>query len=271
VPEGIDYAVMMIGANDFNPLGAAYFNIYNGAWSAAAITSYVNGILANINAALDTVLPTGVPLVLVNAPDYGVTPTVIANYPDASQRQDVADAISELNTGMEAIAMTRGLVYIDFYAATKVIFGEHASPNASISIGAVSVSLSASDTSGGGIPTAGFVDDGIHPNTTLQGIFANTILEALNLGFGAGLTLFTEEEILDHRGIVYGGSDTLEAQYGAYSDYITIYAGPSVPALSPVGVMWAWLLLVGTSFAVHRRGTMGAGSGPDPSEPAKIA
>lgn len=255
-PAGIDFAIMVIGANDFHPAGAAYVNIYNGLWSAAAITSYVNGVLANINSALDTVLPTGVPLVLVNAPDYGITPTVIAAYPNPSQRQNVADAISELNAGMETIAMTRGLVYIDFYSATKVIFGEHASPNASISIGNVSISLSASDTSGGGNPTAGFVDDGVHPNTTLQGIFANTILEALNLGYGAGLALFSESEILAHRGIPYGGSDTLAAQYGAYSTYVTTFAAPAVPSLSPLGVILACLLLLGTSIEIRRRGWM---------------
>jgi hypothetical protein len=258
VSEGIDYAVMAIGANDFHPTGAAYVNIYGGLWSSATITSYVNGTLANVDSALDTVLSTRVPLVLVNAPDYGMTPTVIAADPDAARRQAVADAISELNAGMETIAVTRGLVYVDFYAATKVIFGEHASPNTSISIGNVSISLSASDTPSGGNPTAGFVDDGIHPNTTLQGIFVNTILEALNLGYGAGFTLFSEAEILGHRGIAYGGSDTLVTQYGVYSDYVTNYIGTAVPSLSSFGVMLACLLLIGSSIAVHRRGGLGS-------------
>jgi hypothetical protein len=36
------------------------------------------------------------------------------------------------------------------------------------------------------------VFDGVYPNTVLQGIIANTILQAFNSGYGAGVPLFSE-------------------------------------------------------------------------------
>ena len=73
-------------------------------------------------------------------------------------------------------------------------------------------------------------------------------MEALNLGYGAGLSLFTEAEILAHRGIAYGGSDTLAGQIGPYADYIVLPQGvfvPAVPGLSPGALFVCALTLAG--------------------------
>ncbi len=254
VNDSVQYAVLAIGANDFYPTGSAYLNIYAGNWSSAQIDSYVNAILANINTALDTVLPTGVELALVNAPDYGVTPAVRAALTDAAGRQRVADAISQLNTGIDSIAQTRQLPVVDFFGASLAIFGTHQSANTTLLIGNVTIHLDQSDTSGGANPTAGFVHDGVHPNTTLQGIFANVIATALNVGYSAGLTIFSEAEILAHRGITYGGSDTLVSQLGDYADYVTNYAAPpTVPLLTVPALGLMGLSLTCTAFAVLRR------------------
>lgn len=230
-PEGISYAVMMIGANDFHPSGAAYQNIYADLWSSAQVDAYVGGVVANLNAALDTVLPTGVMLAIVNLPDYGLAPQTQSFFPDAVGRQRVADAILQVNAAIDQIAQTRHLVVLDLLSASIAIFGPHGSPNSTLVIGNVAIDLAQTDTASGANPTAGFVHDGIHPNTTLQGVIANSIVEALNIGYGAGFALFTEEQILGHRGIAYGGSDTLVAQLGNYGDYVTSYVAVSVPVL----------------------------------------
>ncbi len=255
VPEGIEYAVLMIGANDFHPQSAAYFNIYSGTWTQMQIDAHVNGILANITTALDTVLPTGVKLVVANIPDYGVTPNVQQTFFDAVRRQDVQDVIIQVNNGIEVLAQQRGLVYVDFLGAEIAIFGPHGSPNAVLTIGNVDIFLAQSDTNVGGNPTAGFVHDGIHPNTTFQGIVANFMLEAINIGYGAGLPLFTEAEILSHRGIAYGGSDTLLAQLGNYSDYITSFVPQPtpVPALGLVGRALVATFLLAAALPAARR------------------
>jgi len=254
VSDGLEYAVLAIGANDFYPAGAAYSNIYNGTWSSATIQGYVNQRLANIDAALDVVLPTGVELALVNAPDYGISPTVQSYYPDPLKREQVRSVIAQMNAGILRIAQRRRLVLIDMAGAIVAIFGPHASPNTTLSIGNVAIYLQQGDTSGGGNPTAAFVDDGVHPNTTLQGIIANVVMEALNIAYGANLSLFSEAEILAHRALAYGGSDTLPAQLGDYANYVRNYAfPPPLPALSAPGLALLCAVMLASAFAALPR------------------
>ena len=245
--DNVEYGVLFIGANDFYPSDAAYLGIYTGTWTQLQIDQHVADVLANINTALDEMESAGLPMIILNVPDYGIAPAVAAVLTDAAGRQSVTDVIDGLNASIDAVAQARGMVIVDIGAGLVSIFGTHASPNTSLLVGNVPIDLTASDTAGGGNPTAGFVHDGVHPNTVLQGIIANSVLEALNIGFGAGLTLFTEAEILGHRGIAYGGSDTLSATYGDYSDYITAYPEPTlaVPALGGIGSLVLVALLAG--------------------------
>jgi hypothetical protein len=219
--ECIPYAVMAIGANDFAPGTTVYNSIYGNTWNQTQINNYIAGRISNINTALNTVLPTGVGLVLVTMPDYGVTPAVKASYPNAVGRQRVADVLETVNAQIEQIAIDRRLALADLFGVSEAIFGTHASPNSTLLLGNVSINLGQADTSGGGNPTAGFVHDGIHPNTTLQGLLANLFIEGLNVGYGAGITPFTEAEVLAHRGIAYGGADTLPIDV---ADYVRNYA-----------------------------------------------
>jgi hypothetical protein len=222
---------MAIGANDFAPGSAAYDGIYYGTWTPMGINAYIASVVANINTALDAVLATGVELALVNVPDYGVTPSVQSLYSDPAQRQLVTDVIGQLNLEVDAIAQARQLPLVDFESALLAIFGTHSTPIATLTIGNRTIDLTAVDTVSGTNPTAAFVDDGIHPNTTLQGLLANMFMEALNVGYGANIPLFTEAEILAHRGITYGGSDTLTGQIGSYSDYVIDYVPEPSPTL----------------------------------------
>ncbi len=247
VPEGLAYVVLSVGANDYNPSSTAYQSIYANVWSQAQIDAHNAGIVANILTALDTVLATGVDVVVANLPDYGLTPTVQGFFPDPVGRQRVSAAISQANANLALAAFSRAVVLIDIYGASLAIFGPHSAPNTTLAIGDVPIQLTQSDTAGGGNPTAGFVHDGIHPNTTIQGLTANLTLEALNLGYGAGLTLFTEAELLAHRGIAYGGFDTLTAQIGPYSDYILV-PPQVVPALGPFGIAILLSLLGATAY-----------------------
>ena len=252
-PEGIAYAVLAIGANDFHPEQGPYQNIYAGNWSQSEIDEYVAESLANINTAIDTVLATGVHLVVGNVSDYGITATV-RSVTGPIGRQRVADVISQLNQAIDASAQTRELVVVDVFGAGVAIFGPHDDPQTELLIGNVTIHLDQGDT-GGGNPTAAFVEDGIHPNTTIQGIFANAMMAAINIAYGANLTLFTEEQILAHRGIAYGGSDTLLTELGGdYSDFISNYASPLplVPVLPPWGLAILASLLLATALGALR-------------------
>ena len=255
-PQGIDYAVVAIGANDFHPDNGPYQNIYAGNWTQAEIDDYVNEKLANIETAIDTVLPTGVQLVVANVSDYGLTAAMRILFPSAVGRQRAADAISQLNDAIDASAQARELVVVDLFGSGVAIFGPHDAPKTQLLIGNVAINLLAADTAAGTNPTAAFVDDGIHPNTTLQGIFANSMLAAISMAYGADVTLFSEEEILAHRGIAYGGSDTLLAELGRnYRDFIHDYTPQPpipVPVLPPWGLAILAALLPAAALAAFR-------------------
>ena len=108
--------------------------------------------------------------------------------------------------------------------------------------------LGQSDTAAGGNGDAAFVDDGVHPNSTLHGLFANLVIEALNTGYDLNLSHFSEAEILSRRSLSYVGPDTLETEIGSYSDFVSDYTPvvSAVPSLSPLGLAFLCLAL---SFA----------------------
>ncbi|MHC4108554.1 MAG: GDSL-type esterase/lipase family protein [Planctomycetota bacterium] len=229
VPDGIDYAVLAIGANDFNPTGSAYFNIYFGFWSSTQIQNYISQSEANIESALGTIAATGVPVVLVNVLDFGLVPAVWTSpfYSNPNGRQNVANVIAQLNDRLIDVARDHDAVLVDASAFAQAVFGSHHALNEFLPIGNVDIQLWEADTTTNTNPLAGFVDDGAHPHTHLQGVIANLMVEALNTGYGAGIPLFSEQEILAHAGIAYGGADTLEAEIGPYSDYIFDFGCPA--------------------------------------------
>lgn len=222
----IDHAVIAIGANDFSPTSSAYINIYFGIWSATQITNYVNGRIANVTTAVNTVSNAGIKAVIVGFPDYGVAPITYNSgvYTDPVKRERVSTAIRRVNDGLKALARTKKLPYVDLYGLSWAMFGSHTQHNSILTIGGVNIKLLENDTTGHTNPLAGFVHDGVHPHTTLQGLFANVMVTALDLGYRTDLATFSEQEILQHAGLSYGGSDTIAAQIGAWTDYVVNFA-----------------------------------------------
>jgi phospholipase/lecithinase/hemolysin len=234
-PYGISHAVLAIGANDFAPVplpGYAYWNIYWGFWSNAQKQQYINDVASRIATAMDTVLDEGVQLVLANVPDYGVTPIARSLFPNASRRQNVTVVIAQLNDLIENLAAQREIVLIDVSAIATAIFGTNFEQNDILLIGNVEIYVTESDNEANEFPQSGFVHDDIHPHTTLQGIFANVILEAMNLAYGGNTALLSDAEILAIAGIAYGGAETLTDEIGEFAEYVRDYTGdpPCLPA-----------------------------------------
>jgi lysophospholipase L1-like esterase len=229
-PDGVTHAFLMIGANDFFPMplpGYAYFQIYHGYWTQDQIDQYVADILANIETALTTITDAGGELILGNVVDYSVAPEVWQSFfwQNPDKRQRVTDVIVQLNLGVRDLAQTHELMLVDFFGFASAVFGTNYDLHEFLILGDVPIELWEKDTTTHDHPEAGFVHDGVHPHTHLQGIMANLFTTALNCGYDAGIPTFTEEEILSHAGMIYGGTDTLAGQIGQYEDYVWNFSG----------------------------------------------
>lgn len=233
--DGVNGAVLAIGANDFNPSGEAYAGIYDGSWSAARILAHERRTLANIRSALITIRRTGIPLILVNVLDSGSTPALATEplYADATKRQRVTSVIGDLNHQLQHLAQTYQIPLVDWYGLAQRLTGSPTNLVPGLLLGNTAILMQQSDPGPGPTenPLAGYVADGFHPHTTIQGVLANTIITALNSGCGANLPIFTEAEILQQAGLPYGGADTLFDRIGSYTNYVF----RPVP-LGPIGI-----------------------------------
>jgi hypothetical protein len=138
-------------------------------------------------------------------------------------QERVAGAVRDFSLAIRSLADEKHLVFADGRTLTRQLFGTNGAPRATLLVGNVGIDMNGVDTTSGSIPTAAFVDDGVHPNTVIQGILANLFLAALR-HYGAPEELFSEAEILAHAGLAYGGSDTLLGELEAtFEDYVVDY------------------------------------------------
>ncbi len=221
--RAVTRAVVFIGTNDFAPGLGAWDPIYFGDWGQEEIEAWIASRIVNLEIILDTLLPTGVEVVLANVSDFSPSPVVQFLYPDPVARDRVAAAVEQFGEAIRGVADAEDLVFDDIFGLAHAIFGTNSEPREILLVGNVEIDLDAIDTPTGAIPTAAWVHDGVHPNTVIQGVLGNVFLTGLNHD-GAGVALFSEEELLAHAGVAYGGIDTLEAQIGSFEDYVVDFA-----------------------------------------------
>jgi lysophospholipase L1-like esterase len=229
--NGVSSAVLAIGLNDFIFTSAAYHAIYSNTWSALQIQTYVSQTVSNIETALVTVRNAGVSVALANIIDSGLLPGA-AGFTNASARDQVTVVIQTANSRLKDLAQKYQVPLVDWYGLMTTILGPNTNPHATLKVGNVTMNLRGIDS--GSTHTNAFID-GAHPNTVIQGLFANLFLQSFVSGYGATNALFSEQEILSHAGIAYGGSDTLQSQIGAYSDYIFLPAPPKFTSITVAG------------------------------------
>lgn len=219
--EGVTHAVLLIGANDFSPTTSAFFNIYNNFWSSSQINGYVAGRLSNMATIIDTVSGSGMSLAVANFVDYSVSPVTRSLYPDPVKRERVSAVIRQVNAGILGLCRQRGLPHVDVYGLSTAIFGTNFSLRPFLFMGGQDINLNQEDTTSNSNKLAGFVHDGVHPHTTLQGVFANVMIACANICWNAGYAPFTEQEILGFASVAYLGVDELPGQVGDYASYVT--------------------------------------------------
>lgn len=189
-----------IGTNDF--ARNRYSEIYNGNLSGQNLDNKIQGIIQDITHAVDTIQAAGsVNILLTDCYDYSLPAgELLSDYPDATRRQKVTDAIQVVNAGLHTMAQQRGVAIVDMTAAFANILSG-ANSNGILSVGGEQIDL----TRSGDEPHFGRLGDSYgHPGTILSGIlFANGIfIENVNNAFGTSLAPLTDNELLQAAGIV---------------------------------------------------------------------
>ncbi len=188
----VAWVVVFCSGND---LSALYTELCTGVATSADLAA----IRDNLATTIDFVRAQNATLkiVLVNAPDIGVTPSVKSRVPDPALRAVASARIGELNTLLAVLATDRGIAYADICSITRSIAGD-----TEFFIGGLPF-LSSGDAENR--PQYLFAKDGFHASTAAQALIANAILGAMNSRYDAGFTLLSHTEILtDVLGLVAG-------------------------------------------------------------------
>ena len=198
VAEGrIAWALLMVGTNDFAT--STYTDIYNGTLSGAALTAMIDGIVASIAQAVDTVRA-GAPVLLLvtNVPTtIDLNPAVQSMFPDPARRQLVTAAMVAVNTGIEGALAQRGVPMVDLDGLGAALFsGIDASGN--LNLGGELISLVVA----GDEPHHSVLGDNRHAGTVMQGLLANYFLDHLAAAGGPSIPRFTDAELLANAGIL---------------------------------------------------------------------
>lgn len=201
----VDIAYLSIGGNNFGQSGTS---IATGTLAGAALDAWAQQRVTEILTAVDTVLtanPTG--MIVSSIPDMTLTPAgrPIAAVPLFDQRVDFA--IDLVNSLLKPEVLSRGLVYLDFAQAMRDLDAS------GLVVGGVTIDMVNASSN----PTH-FFQDGLHPAAVGNGILANLLIEAANVGYGADTPLLTDFEILSRAGLA--GSYTGETTSLNYASYI---------------------------------------------------
>lgn len=196
--DKVNLVIIYIGANDFAPYitDTGYQAIYNGTITRPQLINKENLIVANLKTAIDTVKDAGnVKIVIITIPDWGNHIGVQVGFPFPDQRRLVTTAIEETNNQIEQLASSYMIPTInpnDFY---KTITRDKTATG--IKIGDQTFTrLVPSDE-----PHSLVLDDGVHPGTVMNGLFANYLIHALNKTIGTAITPFSNQEIFTHAGL----------------------------------------------------------------------
>ncbi len=221
---GVGHAVLLVGSNDFAPSTAAFSNIYNGTWSQAQVDNYIATRLANMGTIIDTATAPGLKLAVSTFLDYSIALSARKQYPDPVKRERVSAVVRRINEGIHELCRARKMPVVDIYGIFGAIFGTNSNIHDVLHIGGQAIQLNVADTITNTNKLAGLCHDGVHPHTTLQAVFANYFITAMNLAWHAELAVFSEQEILAHAGVAYLGVDELPGQLGDYRSLVTNYA-----------------------------------------------
>lgn len=211
--------IFYIGSNDFNTWNGTYGQVYYypeyGGLTDAQITAKIDSIIANFTTAVDTLqaasVSSGHPvnIITTNFPNREAQANYRSQFPNANcsaspscdgSRSRVNNALASINSQIQTIAASRNITVVDQYGLatnnpylSKVVI---ISGHAFMQLNGELIDLENSDDE----PHHATLSDS-HSGTVTSGIAANIFfLPALN-SYGAGITPFTDQELVVNAGI----------------------------------------------------------------------
>lgn len=192
----ISHVIIYAGDNDFNTWNGTYDEIYDGTLSEAQVQQKVADMLANLTLAVDTLQAAGpVKILIANQADTGSNPLFQEAYPDGDKRQRVTNAILSFNNGIADLAAQKNIQVVDLYTYVQNLIAQIDS-DGNLNVGGVLINT----TELGDEPHHLALADS-HGGTVASGLLANVFINKLNSAYDAGISPFTEQEILVNAGI----------------------------------------------------------------------
>ncbi len=235
--RGVSHVVIAASGNDMASWNYfAYVAMYDGVWSQHRKDAWADASVANVRQAVQTVHASGAKVVLLNMPDFGVMPFYSTYYPDPAKRRRITEVVVRVNAGLRQLAHEFQIPLVDLYALDAAVFGDTDQPKQTLDIGGVTVQLRAPNAVNTD-PLAGFLADGIHLTTLMQGVWANAIITALNAGYHTGIPLLGEQELLGAAGVASASAEEgrVTQQIGPYARYVVV--GPCAADFNASGVL----------------------------------
>ncbi len=192
-----DVVYLAIGNNDF-----AYYrdgaDIYYGNIAGLALQNKIDSIVNDITASVNTIRSANanVPLILGTIGDMGVMPNNIAQFPDASKRLLVTNAINEVNARLVNLAVNDGKIFVIDLNNLEAILGPRLNAQGNVVVGNEVINFSL-----GNEPHNLILADGIHGGTVVNGLLANLVINKLNEALGINMIEFSDNELLINAGI----------------------------------------------------------------------
>jgi lysophospholipase L1-like esterase len=172
----VNYAVLIVGSNDI----ANFVSLAQAAGGTADPTPFISTLLINIQTALDRLKNAGmVNVVIANIPNIGQTPEMQAAIGSNTALAGlITSAVISANQRIEAFAAARGIPVVDLYGLENLA-------QTGLALGGQNVS-------------SFFAPDGFNPNSIVQGLLANSILQAAHDAYGLNITglRLSDQEIL---------------------------------------------------------------------------
>lgn len=232
----------------------SYLNeVYSGTLTGDALSSVLDANVTQRMNALDTLSAAGsVQLVVADYANFADTPQGQQLFTDPAGRQRLQDADNTLNARLEAAASARGVPVLDI-AWLGNYLAQLAANGQPLVIGGFQMDTtdytpSSQESAGTPINPVDVWGDEQHFGGVAQGLLANMFIDAVDQTYSAGISPFSDQELLANAGLT---APDVGPTYFDVSKYI-IYPTPTISSLStayaPAGSPSLTLTVTGSHF-----------------------